>query len=108
MATRPRGSTTETLRVILADPSETYLQVAEELQRTPGAVRYRRQAMIHLLRDEHGARDRAQAYRDDPKTHHKQHDYYQLDETLREDGFYALPVSEQFALAKPLQQPNAS
>lgn len=105
---RKKWSVPETLRVILADETETYAQVAEELDRSPGAVRYRRQAMVHLLREEHGARDRAEAYREDPKANHKHHDYYQVDETLRAFGFYDKSVSEQFALAKPLRQPNTS
>lgn len=105
---RKKWSDAETLRVIVADPDETYPDVAEELDRSPGGVRYRRQAMVHLLREEHGARERAEAYREDPKANHKHHDYYQVDEVLRSYGFYARPVSEQFAMAKPLRQPNSS
>jgi hypothetical protein len=104
---RQKWTTTETLQVILADPSQTYAEVAEELGRSPGGVRYRRQAMIHLLRDEHGAKERAQAYRDHPRANHKHHDYFQVDEVLTEYGFYAMTVAEQFAIAKPLQQPSS-
>jgi hypothetical protein len=105
---RQKWTTTETLRVITADPTETYAEVAEELGRSPGAVRYRRQAMIHLLRDEHGAKERVHAYREDPRANHKHHDYFQVDEVLAEYGFYAMTVAEQFAIAKPLQQPSSS
>jgi len=105
---RKKWSDAETLRVVVADPSETYPEVAEELDRSPGGVRYRRQAMVHLLREEHGARERAEAYRADPKANHKHHDYFQVDEVLRSYGFYARPVSEQFEMAKPLRQPSTS
>ncbi|MFD4670724.1 hypothetical protein ACFWNN_13385 [Lentzea sp. NPDC058450] len=64
--------------------------------------------MVYLLRDEHGAHERAQAYRDDPKENHKHHDYYHVDKVLEEFGFYSMLVSEQFAIAKPLRQPSAS
>ena len=105
---RQKWTTAETLRVVLADPTETYDQVAQELNRSPGAIRYRRQAMIHLLRDEHGAKERAQAYSDDPRLNHKHHDYFQVDQVLAEYGFYAMTFAEQFAIAKPLQQPSNS
>ncbi len=105
---RRRWSDVETLRVILAGPQESYADVAEELDRSPGAIRYRRQAMIHLLREEHGARERADSYREDPKANHKHHDYFQVDEALRNYGFYSLTVSEQFGMAQPLRQPSSS
>lgn len=105
---RRRWSAVETLRVILAGPEESYADVAEELDRSPGAIRYRRQAMIHLLREEHSARERADAYRQDPKTNHKHHDYFQVDEALRDYGFYSRTVSEQFDMAQPLRQPSSS
>lgn len=104
---RRKWTRAATARVILADPSESYEALARELGRTPGAIRYRRQAMIHLLRHEHGAVDRAEKYREDPKTHHKHADYAQVDDLLRELGIHELTVQEQFALAKPLQQPRA-
>jgi hypothetical protein len=83
---RQKWTELETLKVITAQPTETYAEVAEELGRSPGGVRYRRQAMIHLLRDEHGAKDRVQAYREDPKANHKHHDYFQVDEVLSKYG----------------------
>jgi hypothetical protein len=104
---RRRWTRAATARVILAAPSESYEALARELGRTPGAVRYRRQAMIHLLRNEHGAVERAEAYREDPKSNHKHADYAQVDDLLRELGIHELTVQEQFALAKPLQQPRA-
>ena len=103
-----RWSVLETLRVIAATSDETYEGVAEELGRSPGAVRYRRMAMVHLLRHEHGAPERVAAYIADPRENHKQHDYYQVHKTLEDYGYYALPVSEQFKLARPLRQPKTS
>ncbi|MFL1901038.1 hypothetical protein ACJWDR_18260 [Streptomyces tauricus] len=97
-----------TLTVILATPDETYEDVADALNRSPGAVRYRRQAMIHLLRDEHSAVDRVEAYRSDPKKHHKWSDYAQVAEAIEQLGYFDLPVREQFALAVPLGQPSKS
>ncbi|GGL98427.1 hypothetical protein GCM10010129_47660 [Streptomyces fumigatiscleroticus] len=97
-----------TLRVILASPDETYEEVARVLNRSPGAVRYRRQAMIHLLRDEHSAVDRVEAYRSDPKAFHKYSDYAQVAEALEQLGYFDMPVREQFALAVPLGQPSKS
>lgn len=97
-----------TLTVILATPDETYEDVARALNRSPGAVRYRRQAMIHLLRDEHSAVDRVEAYRSDPKKFHKYSDYAQVAEALEHVGYFDLPVREQFALAVPLGQPSKS
>jgi hypothetical protein len=105
---RKRWSLAATARVILADPSETYEEVGKELGRTPGAVRYRRMAMIHLLRDEHGAPERVRSYVEDPKANHKFHDYFQVHQVLENLEYYELPVSEQFALAQPLRQPSPS
>lgn len=105
---RKKWTRPDTARVILAEPQETYEEVGDEINRTPGAVRYRRQAMVHLLKDEHGAQERVEAYRSDPKAHHKHHDYFQVDGLLRELGIYDLPASQQFELAEPLRQPNAS
>ncbi|MEV5168290.1 hypothetical protein AB0K66_27205 [Streptomyces werraensis] len=97
-----------TLTVILATPEETYEDVARALNRSPGAIRYRRQAMIHLLRDEHSAVDRVEAYRSDRKKFHKYSDYAQVAEALEHLGYFDLPVREQFALAVPLGQPSKS
>lgn len=105
---RTRWTVPETVRVILATPDETYQDVARELGRTPGAVRYRRMAMVHLLREEHGAPERLAAYLDDPKANHKQADYAQVHDALTNLGYYDKPVAEQFALAVPLGQPTAS
>ena len=105
---RKRWSLAATAHVILAEPHESYEEVGKELGRTPGAVRYRRMAMVHLLRDEHGAPERVRAYIEDPKANHKFHDYYQVHQVLEGLGYYDLPVSEQFALAQPLQQPSPS
>jgi len=105
---RKRWTVAETVRVILATPDETYEEVARELGRTPGAVRYRRMAMVHLLREEHGAPERLAAYLDDPKGNHKHADYAQVHEALTNLGHYDKPVTEQFALAVPLGQPSAS
>lgn len=103
-----RWSVLETLRVITATPDESYEEVARELGRTPGAVRYRRQAMIHLLRHEHGAPERVADYMADPKGNHKQHDYFQVHKILEEYGYYDRPVTDQFKLAHPLRQPKTS
>lgn len=105
---RQKWTRAETARVILADPEESYEDLAKELNRSPGAIRYRRQAMIHLIRGEHGAPERVSQYRSDPVAHHKHHDYHQVDELLRELGIYELPVAHQFSIAQPLRQPRAS
>lgn len=104
---RRKWTRADTARVILADPTESYEELAGELDRTPGAIRYRRMAMVHLIRGEHGAPERVAQYRSDPKTHHKHHDYHQVDELLRELGIFDMPVAQQFAIAQPLQQPRA-
>ncbi len=105
---RKRWTDAETARVILAAPSETYEGLGRELGRSPGAIRYRRMAMVHLLREEHGAPERVQAYEADPKAHHKHHDYFQVHRVLQELGLYDRPVAEQFELAQALSQPTAS
>ena len=104
---RARWTHADTARVITAEPGETYDDLAAELGRTAGAIRYRRQAMVHLIRDEAGAHDRVDLYRSDPKLHHKHHDYHQVDELLEELGIYEMPVSQQFEIARPLQQPRS-
>lgn len=104
---RRKWTRAETARVILADSSESYDDLAAELGRTAGAIRYRRMAMIHLVRDEYDAGERVQQYRSDPKAHHKHHDYHQIDELLRDLGIFKMPVSHQLAIAQPLQQPRA-
>jgi hypothetical protein len=104
---RKRWTLADTIRVITADPTETYADVGAELDRSPGAVRFRRMAMVYLLRDDHDATDRVRAYRDNPKLHHRYHDYAQVYEALEGIGWLQLTVTEQFALALPLQQPTA-
>lgn len=105
---RKRWTDAETARVVLAEPSETYEDLGRELGRSPGAVRYRRMAMVHLLREEHGAPQRVTAYEEDPKANHKHHDYFQVHRVLQQLGMYDRPVAEQFELAQPLSQPTAS
>lgn len=105
---RKKWTRLETVTVILATPDQTYLEVGSSIGRSPGAVRYRRQAMIHLLREEHGALERVQSYLSDPKKYHKYADYAQVYEALKGVGYLDKPVSEQFALAVPLGQPSSS
>jgi hypothetical protein len=105
---RRKWTRADTARVVLAEPDESYDDLGKELSRSPGAIRYRRMAMIALIRDEHGAQERVDSYRKDPAAHHKHHDYHQVDELLTELGIYDLPVSQQFEIAQPLQQPRAS
>jgi hypothetical protein len=105
---RKRWTKAETLRVISASPEETYDDVAKEINRTPGGVRYRRMAMVHLLREEHGAPERVQAYEADPKAAHKFHDYWEVHNTMKELGLYDLPAWQQIDLAKELRQPSKS
>nr|WP_157554927.1 hypothetical protein [Herbidospora sakaeratensis] len=105
---RKKWTLVETVTVITATPDQTYLEIGHRIGRTPGAVRYRRQAMIHLLREEHGANERVQAYLSDPKINHKYADYAQVYEVLKGIGYLDKPVSEQFALAVPLGQPSTS
>ena len=103
---RKKWTKAETVRVISAHPDESYSDVAKEINRTPGAVRYRRMAMVHLLREEHGAPERVQAYEADPKSNHKQHDYWDIHITMKELGLFDLPVHQQIELAKELRQPS--
>jgi hypothetical protein len=105
---RRRWTRAETARVVMADPEESYEDLARELARTAGAIRYRRMAMIHLLRNEYDAAERVSLYRSDPKAHHKHHDYHQVDELMRDLGIYDMPVSHQLEIARPLRQPHAS
>jgi hypothetical protein len=105
---RKRWTLAETVRVISARPDETYEDVAKEINRTPGGVRYRRMAMVHLLREEHGAPERVHAYEANPKNNHKQHDYWQVHATMKELGLYDLPAYKQIELAKELRQPSKS
>ncbi len=105
---RKRWTSAETVRVISARPDETYEDVAKEIDRTPGAVRYRRMAMVHLIREEHGAPERVQAYETDPKANHKFHDYWQVHRTMRDLGLYDLPAWQQIQLARELRQPTKS
>ncbi|WP_156080899.1 hypothetical protein [Microbispora rosea] len=105
---RKKWTRIETVTVITATPDQTYLEIGNLIGRSPGAVRYRRQAMIHLLRDEHGAHERVQAYLTDPRKNHKYADYAQVYEALKGIGYLDKPVSEQFALAIPLGQPSTS
>ncbi|MDP9848647.1 hypothetical protein [Streptosporangium lutulentum] len=105
---RKKWTRIETVTVITATPDQTYLEIGHQIGRSPGAVRYRRQAMIHLLRDEHDAHERVQAYLTDSKKNHKYADYAQVYEALKGIGYLDKPVSEQFALALPLGQPSAS
>jgi hypothetical protein len=104
---RKKWTDDETKRLIKADPEkEDYYGLAAEMGRTPGSLRLRRQAMVHLLRDEYGYLQKARAYEEDPKTNHRLADIGQVYRNLKELGFFALPVHEQFARARLLRQPR--
>lgn len=104
-----RWTDEETLRVIEANPDEDdYYLLGAELGRSPGALRIRRSHMIHLLRDEYGHIDKATAYETDPKQHHRYADIAHVARLLRENGYFNLPVGEQFRLARHLNQPGTS
>ncbi len=106
---RKRWTDEETGLVIQADPStEDYYELAARMGRTPGSIRIRRSAMVHLLRDEYDYVERARAYERDPKTNHKWADIGQVQRVMRQLGLFDLNVAEQFALAKHLQQPHGS
>lgn len=104
---RKKWTDDETQLLILADPDEDdYYELAAELGRSPGAVRMRRSQMVHLLRDDYGYPDKAKAYLEDPKTHHKFADIGQVYVNLERLGFFELPVHEQLARARHLKQPS--
>jgi hypothetical protein len=106
---RKKWTDEETRQLVLADPdSDDYYELAARMGRTPGGLRWRRSAMVHLLRDEYGSIPKAQAYLDDPKQHHKWADIGQVYRVMRELGLFDLPVHEQFALARHLPQPTGS
>lgn len=106
---RKKWTDEETRLLVLADPDcDDYYELAARMGRTPGGLRWRRSAMVHLLRDEYDSVPKAQAYLDDPKQHHKWADIGQVYRIMRELGLFDLPVHEQFALARHLPQPTGS
>lgn len=104
---RKRWTDEETRRIVTADPDTTdYYALGEQMGRTPGALRWRRALMTHLLKDEYGWTAKAELYIADPKKHHKYADAGQLYRILKDLGWLDRPVSEQFALGRHLQQPK--
>jgi hypothetical protein len=104
-ATRYRQKWTdgEVKRLVTADPArDSYESLAQELDRSPGALRIRRSQMIHILRGERYAMEYVES------TDHKRADWRQVYKVLKELGTLDLPVTEQFRLAIHLQQPSAS
>lgn len=106
---RKKWTDEETIALIQADPDKTdYYQLADALHRSPGSLRARRSMMIHLLKDEYGYAGKAVLYQQDRKTHHKFADIAQVHRLLEDLGIMALPVGQQFAMARHLKQPSAS
>jgi hypothetical protein len=104
-----RWTDEETMLLIEADPDEDdYYSLGAKLGRSPGALRIRRAHMVHLLRDEYGYAEKAAAYAGDPKRHHRHADIAHVSRLLHENGYFDLPVSEQFRLARHLKQPSDS
>lgn len=104
-----RWTDEETRRLIEADPETTdYYELGAEMGRAPGALRIRRSHMIHLLKDEYGHTEKAAAYEEDPKQHHRYADIAQVQRVLDELGYFELPIREQFNRARHLQQPGES
>src|SRR5437868_2796674 len=80
---RKKWTDEETQQLILARPDETdYYRLAEAMGRAPGALRWRRSQMIHILRDEYGYKEKALAYLKERKVHHKWADIGQVYQNL--------------------------
>jgi hypothetical protein len=106
---RKKWTDEETIRLITADPDAVdYFELGAEMGRGPGALRTRRSQMIHLIKEEYDYVAKAQAYLEDPKTHHKYADIGQVYRLLHELGVFELPVHQQFELARHLKQPSPS
>src|SRR5437016_1182775 len=60
---RKKWTDEETRELVLADPDrDDYYALAAQMGRTPGGLRWRRSVMVHLLRDEYGNVEKAEAY----------------------------------------------
>ena len=95
------------LRIITADPEvDTYGALAEGLGRSDGAVRLIRAWAGHILRGEYEEQWRAWVESEDPKVRANKHDKILVYKVLKEHGYFDLPVTEQFRLARPLRQPR--
>jgi hypothetical protein len=90
--------------VIRAVPEEyqSYEALAAKLERSPGAIRIKKDQVMRLLHQEPYASQLA------TDGNHKHADWKQADKVLRDRGYYALPISQQMHFARHLPQPSAS
>lgn len=104
-----RWTEAETRQLVEADPDRNdYYELGARMGRAPGALRIRRSHMVHLLRDEYGHVAKAEAYLADPRRYHRWADIAQVYLTLKELGYFARPVRDQFHAARHLRQPAES
>lgn len=100
---RAKWSEEEVKRLIRADPAkESYKSLSQEMGRSPGALHWRRDLMIRILRGEPYALEYVAS------NDHKRADWRQVHKVLKNLGYLDLPVVEQFSLAVHLQQPSTS
>lgn len=101
---RERWTDDECEVVIKATSAEysSYYELGQKLGRGPGAVRWRKQMVIHLLQGEPYALERAES------KEAKLHDWQQMYRILKERGYLDMPVEERMKLAQPLHQPSSS
>lgn len=101
---RERWTDDECEVVIKATPQEysSYWELGHKLGRGPGAVRLRKQMVIHLIQGEPYALQRAGA------KEARLHDWRQMYRVLKERGYLGIPLEGQMKLAQPLPQPSSS
>lgn len=102
-----RWSAEDITRVLAANPeTDTYAGLAAELRRTDGAIRRVRTWASHILRGEYEDKWHAWVTSTDPRIKANKHDVILIHEVLGKLGYLDLPVTEQFKLGRPLDQPS--
>lgn len=102
-----RWSPEDIKRVLAANPeTDTYAGLAAELRRTDGAIRRVRTWASHILRGEYEDRWHAWVTSTDRRIKANKHDVILIHAVLTALGYLVLPITEQFKLARPLDQPS--
>lgn len=103
-----RWSEEDIERIIRATPeTDTYEALAKELGRSDGAIRHVKMWAGHILKGEYVDKWGTWTESQDRHLRANKHDVILVHMVLKERGYLDLPITEQFRLARPLNQPRS-
>lgn len=101
---RKRWTDEECEIVIQATPEEypSYYELAEKLERSPGAIRLRKDMVIRIFQQKDYAIDRIHS------GEARYHDWFQMYAVMKNRGYLSMPENERLKLARHLKHAKSS